>query len=175
MLSSRGEQRLLFVGSAQASHVSLTLRSSSVRTCVSSLCMRAQSCLTLCDSVDGSPPGSSVNQILQAKIPEWVAMPFFRGSFPTQGWNPCLLHGRHIYHLSHHGSPDKGKDIIWLRMRAIVMGSKVQEFEKKKKKQDLIQRLRKKLHEMSGWSKCPRNWKQRRVPWGFTLPKLDAL
>ena len=35
-----------------------------------------QSCLTLCDSMDCSPPGSSVHGILQARIPEWVAISF---------------------------------------------------------------------------------------------------
>ena len=35
----------------------------------------AQSCLTLCDPVDWGLPGSSVHGILQARIPEWVAMP----------------------------------------------------------------------------------------------------
>ena len=39
-----------------------------------------QSCLTLCDPVDCSPPGSSVRGILQARILEWVAIPFSRGS-----------------------------------------------------------------------------------------------
>ena len=37
-------------------------------------------CLTLCDPVDCSLPGSSVHGILQARIPEWVAMPSSRGS-----------------------------------------------------------------------------------------------
>ena len=40
----------------------------------------AQSCLTLCDSMDCSPPGSSVHGILQARILEWVAIPFSGGS-----------------------------------------------------------------------------------------------
>ena len=35
-----------------------------------------QSCLTLCDSIDHSPLGSSVPGILQAKILEWVAICF---------------------------------------------------------------------------------------------------
>ena len=35
-----------------------------------------QSCLTLCDPIDGSPPGSPVRGILQARIPEWVAISF---------------------------------------------------------------------------------------------------
>ena len=39
-----------------------------------------QSFLTLCDPVDCSPPGSSVHGILQARILEWVAMLFSRGS-----------------------------------------------------------------------------------------------
>ena len=35
-----------------------------------------QSCPTLCDPIDGSPPGSSVPGILQARILEWVAISF---------------------------------------------------------------------------------------------------
>ena len=35
-----------------------------------------QSCLTLCDPMDSSPPGSSVHRILQARILEWVAISF---------------------------------------------------------------------------------------------------
>ena len=34
------------------------------------------SCLTLCDCIDGSPPGSPVPGILQARTPEWVAISF---------------------------------------------------------------------------------------------------
>ena len=39
-----------------------------------------QSCLTLCNIMDHSPPGFSVHRILQVRILEWVAMPTFRGS-----------------------------------------------------------------------------------------------
>ena len=35
-----------------------------------------QSCLTLCDPIDGSPPGSPVSGILQARIQEWIAISF---------------------------------------------------------------------------------------------------
>ena len=35
-----------------------------------------QSCLILCDLIDGSPPGSPVPGILQARTLEWVAMSF---------------------------------------------------------------------------------------------------
>ena len=41
-----------------------------------------QSCSTLCDPIDCSPPGSCVHGILQARILEWVAMPSFWGSSP---------------------------------------------------------------------------------------------
>ena len=45
------------------------------------LCAKSlQSCLTLCDRVDCSPPGSSVHGILQARILGWIAMPSSRGS-----------------------------------------------------------------------------------------------
>ena len=47
-----------------------------------------QSCLTLCNPIDCSPPGSSVDGILQARILEWVGIPFSGGSSqprdPTQ-------------------------------------------------------------------------------------------
>ena len=41
-----------------------------------------QLCSTLCNAMDCSPPGSSVHGILQARILEWVVMPFSRGSSP---------------------------------------------------------------------------------------------
>ena len=45
----------------------------------------AQSCPTLCDFMDYSSPGSSVHGILQARILEWVAIPFSRGSSQPRG------------------------------------------------------------------------------------------
>ena len=48
--------------------------------CCAVLCLVAQSCPTLCDPMDCSPPGSSVRGILQARILEWVATPSSRGS-----------------------------------------------------------------------------------------------
>ena len=35
-----------------------------------------QSCRTLCDPIDGSPPGSAIPGILQGRTPEWVAISF---------------------------------------------------------------------------------------------------
>ena len=71
----------------------------------------AQSCLTLCD-----PKDYTVHRILQARILEWVAVPFSRGS--AQLWsNSNLPHCRWIlYQLSHQGSPKNAVEhiIVWL-------------------------------------------------------------
>ena len=48
--------------------------------CVCVYTKSLQSCPTLCDPMDCSPPSSSVHGILQARILEWVAMPSSRGS-----------------------------------------------------------------------------------------------
>ena len=51
------------------------------------LCLATQSCPTLCDLMDCSPPGSSVHGILQAGILEWVAIPS-PGDLPDPGIKP---------------------------------------------------------------------------------------
>ena len=62
------------------------------------------SCPTLCDPMDYNPPGSSLHGILQARILEWVAMPFFRGSSqPRDG-----THTSYVFcsvHQAPHGKP----------------------------------------------------------------------
>ena len=45
----------------------------------------AQSCLTVCDPMDYSPPGYSIHGILQAGILEWVAISFSRGCKYSSG------------------------------------------------------------------------------------------
>ena len=61
-----------------------------------------QLCPILCNPMYCSPPGSSVFEIFQARILEWVAHSLLQGTFPTQGLGPGLLHCRQIlYHLSH--------------------------------------------------------------------------
>ena len=65
-----------------------------------------QSCPTLCDPMDYNLPGSSANRILQARKLEWIAIPFSKGIFTTQGSNPGLPHCRQILHyLSHQRAP----------------------------------------------------------------------
>ena len=64
------------------------------RLVVRSLCAYsvAQSCPTLCNPMDCSPPGSSVHGILQGRILEWVAIYFYKGSSGPRDWSPHLLH-----------------------------------------------------------------------------------
>ena len=52
----------------------------------------AQSCLTLCDPMDSSLPGSVVHGIFQARILEWAAISFSRGSSQPrdQTWVSCI-------------------------------------------------------------------------------------
>ena len=48
--------------------------------------LATQSCLTHCDPMECSPPDSSVHGILQARIVEWVAISFSRGSSWPKVW-----------------------------------------------------------------------------------------
>ena len=65
-----------------------------------------QSCLTLCNAMDCSQPGSSVYGVLHSKNTRVGCYFLLQGFFPTQGSNQCLLHCRLIlYCLSHQGSP----------------------------------------------------------------------
>ena len=55
----------------------------------------AQPCLTVCDPMDSSPPGSSVHGILQARTLGWVAMPFSGwSSWPRWQPTPVVLLGK---------------------------------------------------------------------------------
>ena len=67
-----------------------------------------KSCPALCDPMDCSQPGSSVHGILQARVLEWVVIPFSKGSIQPRGWifNSYDSHiGRRVlYHLHHLGS-----------------------------------------------------------------------
>ena len=65
-----------------------------------------QSCLTLCDPMDCSPPGSSIRGIFHARELEWVAISFSRGSFWSRDQTPVArMAGRTFYPLSHQGRP----------------------------------------------------------------------
>ena len=76
-----------------------------------------QLCLILCHPMNCSPPGSSVHEILQARILEWVAMLFYKGSSPPRDWIrvSCIADrfftiwaNRHAFNLpscAWHGAP----------------------------------------------------------------------
>ena len=69
------------------------------------VCLLSQSCPTLSKPMVCSPPGSSIHGILQARILEWVAISFSRGSSPSRDRTPsllCLLHCRQILYLLNH-------------------------------------------------------------------------
>ena len=69
-------------------------------------CLVAKSCLTFCDHMDCSPPGSSVYGISQERIVEWVAISFSRASFQPEiePQSPALR--QILLLLSHQGSPE---------------------------------------------------------------------
>ena len=49
-----------------------------------------QSCLTLCDPIDGSPPGSPIPRILKARTLEWVAISFSTAAAAAKSLQSCL-------------------------------------------------------------------------------------
>ena len=55
-----------------------------------------QSCLVLCDPIDGSPPGSAVPGILQARVLEWVAIAFSVAMISDQ---ITISEPRHTWHV----------------------------------------------------------------------------
>ena len=63
-------------------------------------CLVVRSCLTLCDPMDYSPPGSSVRGIFQARILEWVAISFSRGSLGVVIW-PVPANGMWVEGVFH--------------------------------------------------------------------------
>ena len=65
----------------------------------SSSSLVVQWCLTLCDPLDSSLPGSSVHGIFQERILEWVAISYCRGSSPPRVWTHLSCLGRQsLYH-----------------------------------------------------------------------------
>ena len=65
----------------------------------------AQLCPTLCDPMDCSLPGSSVHRIFQARVLEWVAISFSRGSSqPRDQSRVSCITDKTLYRLSHQGS-----------------------------------------------------------------------
>ena len=75
------------------------------------MCSVTNLCLTFYDSMDCSPPSYSVHGIFQAKILEWVAISFCKGS--SQPRDPACIScisctGRILYHRATPGKPFSG-------------------------------------------------------------------
>ena len=81
----------------------------------------AQSCPTLCNPMDCSLPGSSVHGILQARILEWVAISFSRGSSrPRDRTQVSCIVGRRVVELGLKSRP------VWLHSPTAIQHCKVQ-------------------------------------------------
>ena len=70
----------------------------------SEMLLVAQSCL-FCNPIDCSPPGSSVDEILQVRILEWVVIPFSRGSSPSGDQTQVSCTVGRFFTSEHQGSP----------------------------------------------------------------------
>ena len=83
-----------------------------------------QSCLTLCDPMDVSPPGSSVHGILQTRILEQVAISYSRGSSQPRDrtcstFVSCI--GRQVLYLHHHlGRPYKRYTTVYTINNCVI-------------------------------------------------------
>ena len=68
----------------------MTMKTQPYKIYVAAAAKSLQLCPTLCDPIDGSPPGSSVLGILQARILEWVAISFSNACMHAKLLQSCL-------------------------------------------------------------------------------------
>ena len=87
------------------------------------LCLVAQSCPTLCNPMDCSPPGSSVLGDSPGMNARVGCHALLQGILATQGSNPGLLHCRWILcHLSHQGNPKPKHDSVQKYLYKLKIG-----------------------------------------------------
>ena len=102
-LGEVGEELILFANNKQRRETP-SLGNSFQFLCL--LCLVAQSCATLCNPTDCSPPGSSVHGDSAAKNTGVDCHSLLQAIFPTLESNPGLPYSRRIlYYLGHQGSP----------------------------------------------------------------------
>ena len=104
--SSRSMERAMWGGmeaSYQELHEGATLEASPLAqsalhmTATATAAKSLQSSLTLCDSIDGSPPGSAVPEILQARVLEWVAIAFSSRDWELEQIGKCCSKATHFH------------------------------------------------------------------------------
>ena len=76
-------------------------------------CPITESCSTLCEPMDCSLPGSTTHGIFQARILEWVAIFFSRGSSQSRDWTQVSCTAGTLYPLSHQGSLNLFHFLFW--------------------------------------------------------------
>ena len=102
-------------------------RSESYPTLCVRACSVAQPCLTLCNPMDCSPPGSSVHGILQTRIQEWVVISFSKGSFRPRDQThvSCIAGG--FFPAEPLGKPKGHQEFLTARSpRVVVLSSEQQ-------------------------------------------------
>ena len=98
-------------------------------------------CPTLCNPIDCSPPGSSVHGISQAKILEWVALPFFKWSSPPRDltWVSCIEDRWFMLWAT-------GKQTWWKKQDDKVIGVKAQEVRELFSPRNILLKYNKSTH-----------------------------
>ena len=104
-----------------------------------------QSCLSLCDPMDCSPPGSSVHGIFQARALGRVAISFSSGSSGLGDWTQVSHFAGRLYQLSHQGRPEQGRR-RWTKNYKDCHSIRI------KKKMVRKGRRNRKKHSWSSWS-----------------------
>ena len=88
------------------------------------VCLAAQSCLTLCDTMDYSLPGPFVHGDSPGKNTGVGCHVLLQEIFPTQGSNPGLQQCRQIlYQLSHKGNLNSNKNMLKISNNALLQGT----------------------------------------------------
>ena len=84
----------------------------------------SESCLSLCNTMDCSLPGSSVHGILQARILEWVAIPFSRGSSWPRDWTCVSCISRVDRGILYHWAIWEGQDVVYAHNKILLSHKK---------------------------------------------------
>ena len=97
MAESEELKSLLMKGKEDSEKVGLELNIQKTKIMAAAAAKSLQSFPTLCDPIDGSPTGSPVPGILQARTLEWVAISFSKEIFMPRSWHPVpILHGKQM-------------------------------------------------------------------------------